>query len=171
MRNVSTNSSTLVSARYTYTWMAANGGSGVTESFSHTPDTFVTPFAAPGTYNADIDNPLAGEYRHGFDNIRLHIDFPYNVFGGALIGVDARIESFSAALDGAAAGDWFNSAVLDLTLPEGYFIADGSGNPLALNWDGTGGVTAIPEPETYLLLLVGLGLLGYIARRPGLAIT
>ena len=160
MRNVSSNSSTLVSASYRYIWSAANGGSGVTESFSHTPTTFVTPFAAPGVFNASVtsDDPLDDEFRHGFNDIRLHIDFPYSAGSGTLIELTSSIVSSSSAVDGAAHGEWFDSAVLDLRLPDGYFVADENGNALAFNWDGidsSATAAAVPEPGTWLLLATG----------------
>jgi len=44
---------------------------------------------------------------------------------------------------------------------------DSAGSPSALgDWDDMViGVTAIPEPETYAMLLAGLGLMGFVARR------
>jgi hypothetical protein len=52
---------------------------------------------------------------------------------------------------------------------------DGKGQPVAL-WAGTPGalfyadqlvvrVSAVPEPETYAMMIAGLGLMGYVARR------
>ena len=160
MRNVSSNSGTLVSARYSYLWTAANGGSGITESFSHTPTTFVTPFAAPGLFHATVtaDDPLDAEFRHGFNDIRLHIDFPYSPGSGTLIELTSTIVSASGALAGAAHGEWFDSAVLDLRLPAGYFVADEDGNPIAFNWDGIDSsavAAAVPEPGTWLLFATG----------------
>lgn len=39
-------------------------------------------------------------------------------------------------------------------------------NPTAENWYGfTVGVAAVPEPETYAMMLAGLGLMGFVARR------
>lgn len=160
MRNVSSNSGTLVSARYMYEWAAANSASGVTESFSHTPTTFVTPFAPPGLFNASVtpDDPRNAEFRTGFKDIRLHIDFPYSAGSGTLIELTSSIVSASGAFDGAAHGEWFNSAVLDLRLPDGYFVADENGNALAFNWDGidsSAAAAAVPEPGTWLLFATG----------------
>jgi hypothetical protein len=40
-------------------------------------------------------------------------------------------------------------------------ITDGGG----LGWDNFTFTTAVPEPETYAMLLLGLGLLGFMAQR------
>lgn len=57
------------------------------------------------------------------------------------------------------------SASIDPTANYLFFIPDaanGSNNDF-LVWGA--GVTAVPEPDTYAMLLAGLGLLGFIARR------
>jgi len=48
----------------------------------------------------------------------------------------------------------------------GFTQTDGSGNAGIVS---TGVVSAIPEPETYAMLLAGLGLMGFVARRRTLA--
>jgi hypothetical protein len=166
MRNVSTNSGTLVQAGYRYERSVANSGTGVSDSASHTPSTF----EVSALYNASVDRfgPLRSEYLQGFQNIGLHIDFLYNTAGGALISVAATVASTSAAQHGAASADWINSALLDLRLPEGYALVDSSGNRLDYNWNGNGGIPlpAIPEPESWLLFCTGLGtLLAWNQRR------
>jgi hypothetical protein len=165
MRDVTNNTGTLVDAAYRYNWSAANSGTGVSESFSHTPFTF----AAGAGFNASVgpDDPLSGEFKQGFRDMRLHIDFPYDVGSGTLIQLETQIRSFSSVFFAGAAGDWENSAILHLTLPQGTFLADSSGNPLPYNWDGTGGVgvTPIPEPETWALFVAGLGLISLARRR------
>jgi hypothetical protein len=43
---------------------------------------------------------------------------------------------------------------------------DGVSPPLrAATFEGFAPVTAVPEPETYAMLLAGLGLIGFAARR------
>ena len=56
-------------------------------------------------------------------------------------------------------GELSNTALLSLILPQGVTLAN-SGS-------GTFGVviSAIPEPEVYAMMLVGLGLVGFVARR------
>ncbi|MBL8488505.1 MAG: FxDxF family PEP-CTERM protein [Rhodocyclaceae bacterium] len=43
-------------------------------------------------------------------------------------------------------------------------VPDGDGS-IALNYDSTMTIAAVPEPETYAMMLAGLGLLGAAARR------
>jgi PEP-CTERM motif len=45
------------------------------------------------------------------------------------------------------------------------FFVNNGGGPTALRVEMTGTAAAIPEPETYAMLLVGLGLIGFTARR------
>jgi hypothetical protein len=47
------------------------------------------------------------------------------------------------------------------------FIVSNGGGPTALRVEmtGTAAISAVPEPETYAMLLAGLGLLGFAARR------
>ena len=161
MRNVSNNSGTLVDARYGYQWSKQNASSGVTETFSHTPNIFAV---SPAFHSSVVvPDPLANQYRHGFDSIEMHIDFPYSLGSGALIGLDASIVSVSSAFDGGANGNWLDSAVLNLTLPEGVIVADESGIPLALAWDGV--AAPIPEASTWLMFATGLLVLGIGMKR------
>lgn len=52
----------------------------------------------------------------------------------------------------------------------GNFVA--SGNTASFNWQGLSfgqgdviNISAVPEPETYAMLLAGLGMMGFVARR------
>ena len=58
--------------------------------------------------------------------------------------------------------DFGNSAHLNFDLPQGVSFTSASGLLLTGN-----GVPAVPEPETYALMLGGLGVLGWMARRRG----
>jgi len=159
MRSVSSNSGTLVRASYRYSWTSDNSSTGVTDSFSHTP----TTFEAGAAFDATVERfgPLQSEYMQGFKNIGLHIEFPYVPASGTLIELTADVLGILSGRDAGQSGDWVNSALLDLHLPPGYFLADSDGNRLAFNWDGTGGngVPAVPEPETWLLFAAGAALL------------
>jgi hypothetical protein len=51
------------------------------------------------------------------------------------------------------------------TKPPFILTVTGSSNVANVGYHGTISVTAVPEPETYALLLAGLGLMGAVARR------
>lgn len=53
--------------------------------------------------------------------------------------------------------DFYNTARILIDLPPGFSATTSSGLPLQ--------VAAVPEPETYAMLLAGLGLLGFVTRR------
>lgn len=81
---------------------------------------------------------------------------------GVTIGSASSFSQFS----GFAANSGFNAGVNTLEFVLTNF-AQGSGNPAGLRVEflQSNVVTAVPEPETYAMLLAGLGLIGTISRR------
>jgi hypothetical protein len=118
-------------------------------------------FAGNATYDASslIEMEL-GALAHD----HIAVDGLLKLGGGAL-----EVDYYGSFSPGAGARfDLFDWGTLEgafgaITLPE---LADGlawhTGNLYA---DGSISVVAIPEPQTYALLLAGLGLLGFAARR------
>ena len=66
----------------------------------------------------------------------------------SLQGQGAQFDTLSA--------NFANTAQVALSLPVGYSFASASGHFLS---------APVPEPETYAMILAGLGLLGFVARR------
>ena len=80
---------------------------------------------------------------------------------GAQIGTSSSFSSWSSF----AASSGFNSGVNTLEFVVTN-LASSSGNPTGLRVEFLSStVAAVPEPETYAMLLAGLGLMGTIARR------
>jgi PEP-CTERM motif len=104
----------------------------------------------------------------------------------------ANVESFSAAVGGYSTmtfsqelfgptvvgihwGNYSGFYLLDLAAPPySIQVENGNGALILSNAPGTGGglsnghiysTTPVPEPETYALMLAGLGLVGFMARR------
>ncbi|WP_296510213.1 PEP-CTERM sorting domain-containing protein [Rhodoferax sp.] len=80
---------------------------------------------------------------------------------GVQLGASTGFNSFSAF----SASNGFNSGANTLEFVVTN-LAQRSGNPTGLRVEFTASnVTAVPEPETYAMLLAGLGLMGAISRR------
>lgn len=80
---------------------------------------------------------------------------------GVTIGTSTGFTSYSSF----AANSGFNAGVNTLQFVLTNY-AQGSGNPAGLRVEFLqSNVAAVPEPETYAMLLAGLGLIGSIARR------
>ena len=67
----------------------------------------------------------------------------------------------------AASNAWGNSGYFNVSTTDGSKITSISftANQNAFETDNHSFITAVPEPETYVLMLAGLGLLGVMARR------
>lgn len=63
----------------------------------------------------------------------------------------------ASVLDIGGYGDFYNSADFGITAPEGASLTSLSGTLYS--------PAAVPEPETYTMMLAGLGLMGFMARR------
>jgi hypothetical protein len=115
--------------------------SGLTAGFVAGPAPATnTPF---GDFTNSIDCGLCG---NGASPPIVHgpLDFTLTDAGGI------SIASFIGSTGGVAPGGWLFSADV---------IAQGFTGNVAVN------APAIPEPETYAMMLAGLGLLGFVARR------
>jgi hypothetical protein len=109
-----------------------------------------------------------------------------NTIPGVLTGVTVTIGGTSLDLTSSAAGPTCMSGSCDdIFSLSGTALAGTVGNTITLsnfqgNWAGlynigeitvTAAVSAVPEPETYGMLLAGLGLVGFMTRRKGTANT
>jgi hypothetical protein len=101
------------------------------------------------------------------DTYTFSLGSPGTVFGGAFA---LFTEGFQVELIDSS----FNSFGVDTNPSDGYSFSGLSAGSYALQFAGFstsvngvygGTVAAIPEPETYALMLAGLGLVGFMARR------
>ncbi|MDZ7890710.1 MAG: PEP-CTERM sorting domain-containing protein [Rhodoferax sp.] len=134
-----------------------------------TTSKWITPTAAQGatsaagTYTWSLNFDLTG-----FDAATASFDGKFAADNSAVVKLNGTkigyADGFKSFYNfGAATG--FNSGVntLDFVVTN---YAGSSGNPTGLRVEFTASnVTPVPEPETYAMLLAGLGLMGVISRR------
>ena len=115
--------------------------------------------ATPTVFSATREL-LAGEVRITFDALPGElISFGASLYGIAVAELD---EDSGAYLPSSGAVDFLHTGTLDIYVPQGYgFESDAA---LLQNV-----VQQVPEPATWLSMLVGLGLLGFTARRGALS--
>jgi hypothetical protein len=129
--------------------------------------------ASNGSFQSDPVSSLAGTFS---------FDVPI-VFNTAF-QLRAEMTAFTQALtsfadDQASAHSSFGSSgywgglsevhLADGTLLSGYSLSSASGFDWSRAYDAPAPVAPIPEPQTYAMLLAGLGLLGFVARRRRIA--
>ena len=149
--------------------------------------TFGTGDKVTGSFTGDLQGTLISN----LSNVSVVLDgkpFPSSIFsvtswsdsafwvnGGAVASLDGLQNNFnfrggdySGAVYAFFAVPFFstqtNSAQAYISLAWNNYPVDVTGYD-ARNWS----VTAVPEPETYAMMLAGLGLLGFMAKRKKLA--
>jgi len=92
------------------------------------------------------------------DPTHVAFDGIYNLLGSAqTLGIGAYLSAGATFAD----LDYGNTMHVSFTLPDNVSYASDSGVFLS----AANSVTPVPEPETWALMLAGLGLLGHLARR------
>lgn len=120
--------------------------------------------SANGTYTYELKFSLAGDNAAtaAFAGQFAADNSAVVTLNGKTIGTSNGFTGWSSF---ASSGASFNSGLntLDFTVTN---WAQTSGNPTGLRVEFTSSsVAAVPEPETYAMLLAGLGLVGFMARR------
>lgn len=124
------------------------------------PATIITDGVA--TVPTDTTQVLYVEVDDSLDHgdhgaISLPSGFVNQVFNVSVSFTYGQTFYLASVLDIGGHGDFYNSAVFGVTAPEGANITSLSGTlyPAA----------AVPEADTYAMILAGLGLVGFMARR------
>lgn len=119
--------------------------------------------SAPGVYSWKLSFDLTG-----FNQSTAAFSAQWATDNSGVVklnGTEIGTSSSLSAWSSFAASSGFNSGVNTLEFVVTNF-ASSSGNPTGLRVEFLSStVAAVPEPETYALLLAGLGLMGTIARR------
>lgn len=132
---------------------------------------------AGGVYSLDLNGFKKGEIHQSLNTVsgqhyQLAFDMAGNFFGGSNVKTlsvnlgSNGIYSFNTGGKGAADMGWTHYTTTFVALSSITtlsFLSNVSGNAGA-TLDNIS-VTAIPEPETFAMLLAGLGLMGAIVRR------
>lgn len=156
---------------------AALGSTGVRAAVDHAPQTIVLQDGV-GFFDANFATNNPGSFS---DKIFFSISTL-----SSLAGLVSSISQNAGSGLGITSFDIFNSGGLSLggaqlhsgavdlwTLSSSHLVPDTyyflvSGNVLgsgAASYSGNLSVAAVPEPETYAMLLAGVGVLGFLARR------
>ncbi len=140
--------------------------------------------ASDGQNSVDMTGASEGTIAQTFDTIAgqgysVTFDLNINSYGGNLVKdllVSAGATSSLFSYDGTnhppgQGGPWqshtlsFTAAGASTTLSFQSLNTGGCCYGVVLDNVNVSGVTAVPEPETYAMMLAGLGLLGFAARR------
>ncbi len=107
--------------------------------------TVLTGTLSQGEFRVDT----SGLENGGFD-VLLNVQTVGSFFAGAAFANGMSLADFNGV----------NSFITGLSIP-----GQGASNSVRINGSGNFTVAAIPEPETYALMLAGLGAVGFMARR------
>jgi hypothetical protein len=123
--------------------IVADSGDGYVNLPGTTPllvEVDATPDYVPG--------PNVYQFSPGFIDELINVSVPFT-YGQTFY--------LASVLDIGGYGDFYNSAIFGITAPEGAIINSLSGSLYP--------VAAVPEAETWALMLAGLSLLGILHRR------
>lgn len=128
--------------------------------FSWVDATYPWGAEANGLYGTVFTNASAW-FRSGFTGLRLTSATvsAFNDVPGLTSG------SFSQTYSGLTLGDIYKVGIAGVWLGSGGKVSIDSVAPALLMVGGDPVAPAVPEPETYAMLLAGLGLVGGLARR------
>jgi hypothetical protein len=157
-------------------WIGADGVSSWL-TLSATPGTSYDP-TAPGKYIFSTTfslNPASVNVNSASISGKWAADNYGDMYlNGHLVSTIANPRATSAA-DGAAYDQWTNFSVAgtaggfqsgtNVISFEVHNIALQSGNPFGVRAEFTSSISAVPEPESYAMLLLGLGMIGAAVKR------
>lgn len=130
--------------------------------------------AAQGNYVLDLNGIGAGSITTYLGNLitgqQYRVDFQY---GANLASDPQATRSFDVTVGGAGLQSYSNAST---TLIDGTYMFTAAGSVAALRFAGNGpsnfgaaldniNVAAVPEPHEWAMMLAGLGLVGWAARR------
>lgn len=171
----------LASAVVAFTLLSSAAAQATTFQFSYL-------FSGGPVVTGTFDGVASGNLITGLSNISVYADgsdiadstplqsYSYDFFTGdwtpgGTASFDGTANNFIFADDGKFSFTrYFGIASLyspsptddaELSLASGAFYQEGGAGTVAAHWS----VSAVPEPETYAMLLAGLGLVGFAARR------
>lgn len=148
--------------------------SSITRSFASGSGAGNISFEIQGYLSLDGSNCCTDTFSL-YNDSDLLFQGTFNLGGG---GTDIVFVNPNGAAYTAINLGYFNGGLLNVSIPVTFTTGnhvltfDYSGSPQGLGDEGWGlnnitveGVAAVPEPETYAMLLAGLGLLGFTASR------
>ena len=130
-------------------FVSTTGLGGIITAIGNFSDVYSFEIAAASTLTTKAFTSSTGLFSTPFTEIEYAIlDSSYNILGSATFGPTTSVSSISLG-----AGDYFYvvEGLKETAGPSKYRIS--------------ASVTAVPEPETYALMLAGLGMVGFMASR------
>lgn len=153
----------------TYTFSGAAPGATATITMTGTDGLSVNGRISAGSgafFQTDVSNPQLTSYLNAFNLINAPIDPTYSF--QSTFGIENNVPTILFATVSVAStvcgvicpggSESFITDPISLDLPVGVTFTTASGGTFSP-------VAGVPEPETYAMLLTGLGLLGFTARR------
>lgn len=148
--------------------------SSITRSFSSGSGAGNITFEIQGYLSLDGSNCCTDTFSL-YNDSDLLFQGTFNLGGG---GTDIVFADPNGATYSAVNFGYFNGGLLNVSIPVNFTAGnhvltfDYAGGAQGLGDEGWGlnsvtveGVSAVPEPETYAMLLAGLGMIGFMARR------
>jgi len=142
-------------------------GGVVNGAFNNT-FSFMMPVGASGNGGS---NTISLDYNNSFSFSSFNLYSAYDKLTGVLSGLLSTGSISSAAVPGVGTYDVAALSFSNLAAPATYFlnvVGYTATRATSASYSGNINISPVPEPEMYAMMLVGLGLLGFSARRRNL---